>query len=538
MNTMMRGLAALALSCAGMAQALEVTYGTSHTFGVEDVVCDRGVMGAAKCVDLANPILGTDGLTYYGIDSAYGWYVKNFDPTALLPKPMDGVYDDGFIAPVLSATGQVIGVNVQDVETGNWKTGPLGGEWAKGLGALKAKAATEHYVVMDHLMRDPLDPIPLQEGVDFNTRLKDDGKILYFWGNYNQEPTPLYLYTKMALPAAWKVPGANFKVLSAKLVVQHKITNSPNDQIRPEDFENENATGILPQYTICPVAPALSPAACAGLPDGTWVSAVDSWEGGDEEFLPAGTVLKGIDPATGLFAYTNAWYVTLDRDPFAGPNPRYRLKSSKFGQDLPGVEIPWYVVGTMTTTTIDLLSIKDAVTGAIVLAESKNWNDYLDLADGLDDQLSVEDAPLTSDFDVMYYIKGEVGKPTTVYNATLEVTYEDPNAVLRVDAAVGALNVPSTIRVKTPTTVSASVVNTIPGIATGTLTLVGMREDDVVASFSTPFTTTSNSTATTYAFAWTAPANASTITWTARVTAAGDLNAANDVKTATTVVTK
>jgi hypothetical protein len=429
-------------------------------------------------------------------------------------------------------------VNVQDVETGNWKTGPIGGEWVKGLGALKAKAATEHFVVMDHLMRDPLDPIPLQEGVDFNSRLKDDGKILYFWGNYNQEPTPLYLYTKMALPAAWKAPGASYRVLSAKLIVEHQITNSPNDQIRPEDFENENATGLLPQYTICPTAPLLAPGACAGLPDGTWVSAVDSWEGGDEEFLPVGTVLKALDPVTGLFAYTNSWYVTLDRDPFAGPNPRYRLKSSKFGQDLPGVEIPWYEVGTLTTTTIDLLSIKDATTGAIVLASSANWYDYLDLADGLDDQLSIEDAPLTSDFDVMYYIKGEVGKPTTVYNATLVVTYDDPNPVVQLDPAVSALSVPATIRVKTRTTVSASVVNTLPGVATGTLTLVGMRGDDTVAAFSTPFTTTATSTPTTYSFAWTAPSNASTVAWTARVTSAGDVNVANNVKTATTVVTR
>jgi hypothetical protein len=536
MTKTLRALAALAICSAGPAWALDVTYRTQHVFGIEDVVCDRGVMGSARCLDLAHPITGTDGLTYYALDSAYGWYVRNFDPAALLPKPMDGVFDDGFLAPIRDSSGAVIGLSVQDVETGNWKTGPIGGEWIAGLGALKAKAATEHYVVMDHLLRSPDDPEPLQAGVDYSWRLKDDGKILYFWGNWNQEPTPIYLYTRMALPAAWKVPGANFTVRSAKLVVSHEITNSPNDQIRPEDFENENATGILPQHTVCPAAPAAAPGACVGLPAGTWVSAVESWEGGDGEYLPAGTVLKALDPATGLLEPTNAWYVTLDRDPFAGPNPRYRLKSSKFGQDLPGVEIPWYEVGTPTTTTIDLLTIEDPATGAPILAATRNWADWLDLADGMDDGLSVEDCPLTADLDVMYYVKGEVGKPTTIHGATLEVVWDDPNADAAPDLAVTALAVPSSIRVKSATTVSVSVANVLPGAATGTLTLVARRGSDTIASFTQAVTTPADRSAVTYRFPWTSPSNASTVTWTATVFNANDANQANDTRTATTVV--
>ncbi len=55
--------------------------------------------------------------------------------------------------------------------------------------------------------------------------------------------------------------------------------------------------------------------------------------------------------------YTNGWYTTTDRDPFANVNssdtpgavtvgdlsaggPRWRLKPNKFGQDIPGLEIP------------------------------------------------------------------------------------------------------------------------------------------------------------------------------------------------------
>lgn len=509
---------------AAAAQAATVNFTSNHVFNVNDVQCDKGIIGSA-C--LGSPVVQDDGLTYLPIDSSYGWFVKNFDASALLPKPMDGVYDDGFVANILDANGTVTGVKAQNPATGDWKTGPIKGEWMKGLGSLKAKAATEHYVVMEHLMQSPYLPT-LVSGVDYSQRLKDDGKVLYYWGNYNQEPTPVYLYAKMALPAAWKVAGANYKVTSAKLIVDHDITNSPNDQIRPEDFENENATGILPRYTVAA--------------DGSWLSAVDSYEGGDGEFIPAGTVLRD---AAGK--YTNAWYTTLDRDPFAGSNPRYRLKSSKFGQDLPGVEITQYVAGTPTTTTIDLLSIKDAVTGLPVLADSKNWNNFLDqYTDPLTgvvidpvDGYSVGECPLTSDFDLMIYVKGEVGKPTVVRSAQLVVEYEDPNAVppVTVDLSITGTSIPSYAHKYETKTLTVSVNNTFSGVVNGTLTLVGKdKYGRIVGNFTSNVTTTANSTATTYSYTWKAPSYATTVYWTATVTAAGDVNAANNVKTATTKV--
>lgn len=526
---------------AGAAHAVSVDYTTTHVFKKEDIQCGRGIIGAT-C--LGSPVV-EDGLTYYGIDSTYGWFVKNFDPSALQPKPRDGVFDDGRVADILDGNGNVIGISVQDNETGNWKTGPIGGEWAKGLGALKSKAATEKYVVMDHLMRDPADPNPLQLGVDYNQRMKDDGKMLYFWGNYNQEPTPVYIYTKMALPDKWKAAGANYKVTSAKLVLDHDITNSPNDQIRPEDFENENATGILPQYTVCPTAPALNPSACSGLPAGTWVSAVDSQEGGDLELLPAGTVLKALNPATGLFEYTNAWYTTLDRDPFGGVNPRFRFKSSKFGQDLPGVEIPQYVVGTPTTTTIDLLSIKDPVTGLPALADSKNWNAFLDETTDIFgnydpiDGYSAEDCPMTQDLDLMLYVKGEVGKPTVVRSAQLLVTYEDPDGVVvaPIDLAIPYLSVPSEVYKNTVNTLRVTVDNLQPGVAGGTLTLVGKDSyGRVVGNFSQNITTPADDKSVIYSFVWTAPSYGTKVSWTATVTNADDINRTNNVKTARTEV--
>jgi len=119
-------------------------------------------------------------------------------------------------------------------------------------------------------------------------------------------------------------------VKSAKLEIIHQITNNPNDQVRPEDLENEAATGRKPSYS-------------KSLVDGTevWASRVTCYEGdgdfidGDEgtvdpDFLPAGTVFKGkfkgdilaasnppqllsADLVEGL---TNGWYTTINRDPF------------------------------------------------------------------------------------------------------------------------------------------------------------------------------------------------------------------------------
>ena len=45
------------------------------------------------------------------------------------------------------------------------------------------------------------------------------------------------------------VEAPNFQVTKAQLIVNHWITNNPNDQLRPEDLENEAAIGRLPYYT-------------------------------------------------------------------------------------------------------------------------------------------------------------------------------------------------------------------------------------------------------------------------------------------------
>ena len=213
-------------------------------------------------------------------------------------------------------------------------------------------------------------------------------------------------------------------------MVTHWITNNPNDQLRPEDLENEAATGRKPSYKVeaNDVWKSIKPCYEG---DG---DVIDTEEGSvDPTFLGVGTVFKNTpfaganlvgasDPALLssdlIGGFTNAYYTTIERDPFewsyrkAGtadnvfeffglplpdPNlagqlvsgPRWRLKANKFGQDLPGLEIPRvectpppyekgdikYEVGALTTTVINLLDWEAGVPSP--LATSKGWIDYV-----------------------------------------------------------------------------------------------------------------------------------------------------------------
>ena len=350
---------------------------------------------------------------------------------------------------------------------------------------------------------------------DYSVQLKDDGKALYGWGGLHKRPNDIRLYAKLQLPAQWKAadaPAAGYEVTKAQLVVNHWITNNPNDQLRPEDLENEAATGRKPSYKV------------EG--DGTqeiWKSTIPCYEGdgdvidteegsNDPTFIGIGTILKntpyaldenatpGTDPSEPPYAFssdltggfTNAFYTTINRDPFewsyrpidsaadtfsfigcqgpaddpafAGtceddmdnpyPNvanlalvsgPRWRLKPNKFGQDLPGLEIPLeecspppfqsdnikYVVGTPTTTVINLLDWDEAANGPSPLSNSNGWvdvtaNEFVtvkgtDPVSGI--PFTTNGLPMTSDFDLAVYVKGD-RKSTAIYNAQLFIEYE------------------------------------------------------------------------------------------------------------------
>jgi len=322
---------------------------------------------------------------------------------------------------------------------------------------------------------------------DYSVTLKDDGKPLYRWGGLIKRPNDVRIYARIPLPTVWKNnPETDFVVSKARLVVEHWITNNPNDQLRPEDMENEAATGRKPSYTV----------ENAGTSDEVWKSTKSCYEGdgdfidiegaGDPTPIGAETFFKNsiraadADPPQDLSSdliggLTNAWYTSIDRDPFewsyldpSAPadrfdflgstvsndalgtlvsGPRWRLRANKYGQDIPGLEIikdpePGsdvdclppppakedikYEVGELTTTEINLLDFA----GPSPLRTSAGWidpagNGFNILADPEVPGLSVNGLPLTEDLDLAIYIKGD-RKPTAIFSAQLLIEYECP----------------------------------------------------------------------------------------------------------------
>lgn len=341
---------------------------------------------------------------------------------------------------------------------------------------------------------------------DYAITKKDDGKPLYRWGSIVKRPTDIRLYASLPVPDDWKQPGQTFEVVFAELITDHNISNNPNDQIRPEDYENEGASGRMPEYVVVSPDDPLT-----ATNEEEWVAARDCFEGdgdtiaGDIDIIPdpiaAGTFFKNFldevsgnpwaDPTTldsndtGAGGkpverdpvpysadlregFSNAWYTTINRDPFepysrdildADGNvvrsvmsgPRWRLKSNKFGQDIPGLEIPLiecsptpfqsnnikYEVGAPTITTIDLLDwesdnlVRDANGDPINPALDDNGNPLVDpfgnilavspLASSINwvdadlnanqttpgSAVSVNGLPLSEDLDLAFYLKGE-----------------------------------------------------------------------------------------------------------------------------------
>ena len=337
--------------------------------------------------------------------------------------------------------------------------------------------------------------IDLYLGTHYSVRKKDDGKLLYSWGQAVKKPTDIRFVAHLPLPDEWKnADGKGFEVTKAELRVKHSITNNPNDQIRPEDWENEGATGLVPDYAVGS--------------DGMWRSTRGCYEG-DGDFIPAGTVLR--DPSLAiptalssdlLGGYSNAWYTSIDRDPFAWayrtdsgdmvgsqtPNdnlgtfvvgPRWRLLNSKFGQNLPHLDMPKPLEGDENNpacipppyekaeikfetgavldqpTTINLLDWKKDSASArwddaqSPLAYTSGWTTTWAPGEAIVPGQVVTDAdagrclskvdgscvtsngtPLTPDFDVSFFVKGDM-KPVRMYWVELYVEAEgqDPYTV-------------------------------------------------------------------------------------------------------------
>lgn len=334
-------------------------------------------------------------------------------------------------------------------------------------------------------------------GNDYSMTAKDDGKPLYRWGNLIKRPNDIRVFTRMWLPQDWFGTAARsvnnnkgYRVIKAHLIVNHRITNNPNDQIRPEDMENEAAIGRLPGYTVN---------------GNKWESDKDCYQGNGIE-IPMGTLLKNGDfaiPATDVTTHvwdnnpyawsndlrngmTNGWFTTVDREPFEWSydsdtdmdgisdsfrepqdpepgdllsGPRWRLTPNKFGQNLPGLEVPKdncapppyqkdmikYAVGDQVQTKINLLDWKSTDERSIDGESPLNWtngwttngwfndgtvvNPDVTIVNPAIKRVTVNGSPVTRGFDLTLYIKGDK-KPTSVYSARLLVDWDDnPNWV-------------------------------------------------------------------------------------------------------------
>jgi hypothetical protein len=398
------------------------------------------------------------------------------------------------------------------------------------------------------------------------------------------------------------------------LHIDHLITNNPNDQVRPEDLENEAATGRKPSYRI---------EGEVGTASEVWRSTVPCYEG-DGDFIDgespatpieAGTYLRnmpfalsksddpGTDPADPPYAFsadlfqgfTNAYYTTINRDPFewsyvskSAPDtglynfvgsafpktqqemdseglmlvsgPRWRLKPNKFGQDLPGLEIPLvecsappfksdnikYEVGERVTTVINLLDWDEAANGPSPLSTSEGWvdvdkNEFVTVAGQVGEvKYTTNGLPMTDDFDVAFYVKGD-SKSTAIYSARLVLEYDGegpPPPPTDVDVAVDAIFLPSRTVINSAEGVAIIAVNNGPADgAAGTVTLIGVTNRGATIEFTDTFSGLAAGERVPFVWLWETPAAPSTVNWTATLTVTdGDSDLSNNEATGITRV--
>ncbi|WP_157509238.1 hypothetical protein [Ferrimonas futtsuensis] len=585
------------------------------------------------------PIVDKQNITLYPVDTEFGFEVVDFlgaEGKSLASRD----YAEGYVGNITEGD-KVIGVKVSNAKTDTYKVKPPLGTWCQGLGGTSVKCSTEHYTVLEHALTCHetvpylhADPETGNQGVlmlpsgeqsqcalaglddqqvivgeqtpltafsqlapndnlrvdrdiavssDYSITVKDDGKALYRWGGLIKRPNDIRLYARIPLPSEWKEPGAEYEIRSAKLVVTHWITNNPNDQLRPEDLENEAATGRKPAY---------------------WVDANDNWRSakdcfeGDGDFIEENTYFRHKPDSTLIPAgdsppletrlskdlsegYTNAYYTSIDRDPFqwsyvnaaeaaAGrfhflgfehplkaeetvqqglvlvSGPRWRLRANKFGQDIPGLEIPRsectvppythdnirYEVGTPVTTVINLLDW-DAENGASPLASSRGWVDVannlgvevqqgvVSIQNGIEYPVSTNGLPMTEDFDLAVYIKGD-RKPTALFTAQLLINQEMSEQPLADAMSIYRLKTPNKVRIyKDDVRIAVTVLNeeTAMSPGDGELVIVATREEsgEVVAQFTTSIDGLEPGRKKTYDFLWTSPGEPGLIIWTASV---------------------
>lgn len=261
------------------------TFGANGSQQDSSIICGAPGSSSNECPD---GMVDKDGTVLYPIDSEFGFNVLDFVGGQRLVR--DWNYQEGFAGNIEGG-----GLKVSNVGTSTYKVKPPLGTWCQGLSSTSVKCSTEHYSVMEHVLscHEALpykfaDPITGEQAVqsfpdgsvsfdcanaeldndiktisdgtvgdsyfpppeltpndnsdvlndiaasrDYSITYKDDGKVLYRWGSLVKLPIDVRLYAKLKLPDEWKVPGNDFVIKSAKLIVTHQITNNPNDQVRP-----------------------------------------------------------------------------------------------------------------------------------------------------------------------------------------------------------------------------------------------------------------------------------------------------------------
>jgi hypothetical protein len=681
------------------------TFGPTGALQDTSIICGLPESSSPTCPeDAAQPFLDRSGVTLYPVDSEYGFYVVDFVGAEAKARDLDygegwvGNLPDGSgvalsnavtdrykTPPPLGTWCQGLGGNSVKCSTEHYTVmehvqtchevvpyfyaDPVSGDQGVlSAGTLSVDCETtalddELLILVNGLptsrltdatpgvQMDPNDNTSVLDDIaistDYSLTLKDDGKPLYRWGALIKRPNDLRLYARLELPEEWKTPDPdtgelpNFTVTKAWLVINHTITNNPNDQVRPEDLENEAAIGVLPDHTIENV----------GTADEVWRSTkpcfegdgdlIDTEEGStDPTALGIGTYLKngsfaldpaavpGTDPVDPPFAFsedltegfTNAWYTTIDREPFEwsyevvsadidtgvitvdyrgcpGPvedpayaalcsnvpadaplfsGPRWRLKPNKFGQDLPGLEIPTtagleepctpppfardqikYEVGEPTVTVLNMLDW-DEEEGPSPLSTSRGWvdadeNAFIEVKDEVNNdgdirKVTTLGAPTSDDFDLLIYVKGD-RKPSFLYNAQLVLEYEGetPTEPDQVDMAVTQFVAPLKVSGQTADSrikdLQVTVCNdtTSEAPADGVISLSGVYLTQGIApeSFATPYAGLTPGACTDAVFTWTAPDGGTSVNWTAEVTVSGDAvdpDPSDNTREATTLV--
>jgi hypothetical protein len=215
---------------------------------------------------------GNNPQSYSDID-----FDRDGTPDTFTTRSVDIAYDsdgDG-----VAQTVTVGGIDLDNDGVADIVDGPLNGIGAE-ADMVDLLAPNESSVLTD-----------IAYGDDYSVTLKDDGKLLYRFGAAVKRPNDVRLEVNMDLPDSWTLDedGNGFAdslegtnrgaiVTRAELVITHDITNNPNDQVRPEDYENEAAIGRLPAYYI-----VQDPNDATNT---LWVSPVDSHDGRGT-FLPS-----------------------------------------------------------------------------------------------------------------------------------------------------------------------------------------------------------------------------------------------------------